>query len=43
MSPALDQVYSIATTDLRLRLRRPATLWLILILSGMAYLLIPDP
>jgi hypothetical protein len=43
MPPALDQVYSIATTDLRLRLRRPATLWLILILSGMAYLLIPDP
>jgi hypothetical protein len=37
------QVRSIAVTDLRLRLRRPATLWLILILSWLAYLLIPDP
>jgi hypothetical protein len=37
------QVLGIAGTDLRLRLRRPATLWLILILSGLAYMLIPDP
>ena len=43
MTPLLRQVLSIATTDVRLRLRRPSTLWLILILSGMAYLLIPDP
>lgn len=34
---------SIVLTDLRLRLRRPATLWLVVILSGMAYLVIPDP
>jgi hypothetical protein len=37
------QLVGIALTDLRLRLRRPATLWLILILSGLAYMLIPDP
>ena len=43
MAPLLRQVLSIAATDVRLRLRRPSTLWLILILSGMAYLLIPDP
>ena len=43
MPPLLRQVLGIAATDLRLRLRRPATLWLILILSGLAYLLIPDP
>ena len=43
MAPLLRQVLVIATTDIRLRLRRPSTLWLILILSGMAYLLIPDP
>ena len=43
MTPLLRQVLSIAATDVRLRLRRPSTLWLILILSGMAYLLIPDP
>ena len=43
MPPLLRQVLSIAGTDLRLRLRRPATLWLILILSGLAYVLIPDP
>ena len=41
--PVLSQVRAIAVTDLRLRLRRPATLWLILILSWLAYLLIPDP
>ena len=39
----ISQVLGIAATDLRLRLRRPATLWLILVLSGLAYLLIPDP
>ena len=39
----LGQVRTIAATDLRLRLRRPATLWLILVLSWLAYLLIPDP
>ncbi len=39
----ISQVIGIAATDLRLRLRRPATLWLILVLSGLAYLLIPDP
>ncbi len=43
MPPLLRQVLAISTTDLRLRLRRPATLWLILVLSGLAYLLIPDP
>jgi hypothetical protein len=43
MTPTRGQVRSIAVTDLRLRLRRPATLWLILILSWLAYLLIPDP
>lgn len=44
MQPHLfRQVLSIAGTDLRLRLRRPSTLWLILILSGLAYMLIPDP
>lgn len=37
------QVFSIAATDLKLRLRRPATLWLVVILSGLAYLFIPDP
>jgi hypothetical protein len=37
------QILAIAATDLRLRLRRPATLWLILILSGLAYLFIQDP
>jgi hypothetical protein len=42
-TPVLSQVRAIAVTDLRLRLRRPATLWLILILSWLAYLLIPDP
>lgn len=42
-SPLLRQVLAIAATDMRLRLRRPATLWVILILSGMAYMLIPDP
>lgn len=39
----MRQILTIAVTDLRLRLRRPATLWLILVLSGLAYLLIPDP
>lgn len=44
MTPALaGQIRAIAATDLRLRLRRPATLWLILILSGLAYLFIQDP
>ena len=43
MAPLLSQVRTIAATDLRLRLRRPATLWLILVLSWLAYLLIPDP
>ena len=43
MPTSLRQVIGIAGTDLRLRLRRPATLWLILILSGLAYMLIPDP
>ena len=43
MPTVLQQVLGIAGTDLRLRLRRPATLWLILILSGLAYMLIPDP
>ena len=42
-SPIASQLMEITATDLRLRLRRPATLWLILILSGLAYLLIPDP
>jgi len=37
------QVLTIAVTDLKLRLRRPSTLWVILVLSGLAYLLIPDP
>ncbi len=36
-------VLAIAATDMRLRLRRPATLWVILILSGLAYMVIPDP
>jgi hypothetical protein len=40
---ASSPVGSILLTDLRLRLRRPATLWLIVILSGFAYLMIPDP
>lgn len=39
----LGQIRTIAVTDLRLRLRRPATLWLVLVLSWLAYLLIPDP
>ncbi|MEZ4412519.1 MAG: hypothetical protein R2910_06005 [Gemmatimonadales bacterium] len=43
MSPARGQIGSIVLTDLKLRLRRPATLWLVLALSGMAYMLIPDP
>lgn len=43
MPTVLQQVVGIAGTDLRLRLRRPATLWLILVLSGLAYMLIPDP
>ncbi len=44
MTPSiLWQTRAIAATDLRLRLRRPATLWLILILSGLAYLFIRDP
>jgi hypothetical protein len=43
VAPLLSQVRIIAATDLRLRLRRPATLWLILVLSWLAYLLIPDP
>ncbi len=44
MTPSLlSQVGIIAATDLKLRLRRPATLWLIVILSGLAYLFIPDP
>ena len=37
------QVRAIAVTDLRLRLRRPATLWLILVLSGLSYLFIQHP
>lgn len=43
VSPARGQIGSIVLTDLKLRLRRPATLWLVVALSGMAYLLIPDP
>ena len=44
MTPSLwGQIRSIAATDLKLRLRRPATLWLIVILSGLAYAFIPDP
>lgn len=43
MSSARGQIGSIVLTDLRLRLRRPATLWLVVVLSGMAYMLIPDP
>ncbi len=44
MTPTrLSQIRAIAATDLRLRLRRPATLWLILVLSGLAYLFIRDP
>jgi hypothetical protein len=43
MSPLLTQVGTIATTDLRLRLRRPATLWLIVVLSGLAYAFVKDP
>ena len=44
MSASLPgQIRAIAGTDLRLRLRRPATLWLILVLSGLAYLFIADP
>lgn len=43
MSSALGQIGSIVLTDLKLRLRRPATLWLVVALSGMAYMLIPDP
>ena len=43
MPPLLRQVGTIAATDLRLRLRRPATLWLIVILSGLAYAFIKDP
>jgi hypothetical protein len=43
MTSTWSQVRSIAGTDLRLRLRRPATLWLVLALSWLAYLLIPDP
>lgn len=39
----LGQIRTIAVTDLRLRLRRPATLWLVLVLSWLAYSLIPDP
>ena len=41
--PLLGQIRAIAVTDLRLRLRRPGTLWLILALSGLAYLFIRDP
>ncbi|MEO8636534.1 MAG: hypothetical protein ABI587_14760 [Gemmatimonadales bacterium] len=33
----------IARTDIRLRLRRPATLWTLAILCGLAYSIIPDP
>ena len=43
MSSASGQIGSIVLTDLKLRLRRPATLWLVVALSGMAYMLIPDP
>lgn len=43
MSTAAGQIGSIVLTDLKLRLRRPATLWLVVVLSGMAYMLIPDP
>lgn len=42
-APLLVQIRTIAVTDLRLRIRRPATLWLVLILSWLAYLVIPDP
>jgi len=41
--PLVGQIRAIAGTDLRLRLRRPATLWLIVVLSGLAYLFIQDP
>ncbi len=43
MASLLGQVGVIAVTDLRLRLRRPGTLWLVLVLCGLAYLIIPDP
>ena len=43
MRSAPGPVGPIVRTDLKLRLRRPATLWLVVGLSGMAYLLIPDP
>jgi len=43
VSTAQGQVASIVVTDLKLRLRRPATLWLVVVLCGMAYMLIPDP
>jgi hypothetical protein len=43
VSTAQGQIASIVLTDLKLRLRRPATLWLVVALSGMASMLIPDP
>ncbi|HMU62117.1 MAG TPA: hypothetical protein PKA66_10055 [Gemmatimonadales bacterium] len=43
MSAPPGQIGTIVRTDLRLRLRRPATLWLVVALSGLAYLMIPDP
>lgn len=43
MASARGQIGTIVLTDLKLRLRRPSTLWLVVALSGMAYMLIPDP
>ena len=43
LPPRLRRLGVIAATDLRLRLRRPATLWTLALLCWLAYSIIPDP
>ncbi len=43
MATRVHRLGVIALTDLRLRLRRPATLWTLAILCWLAYSIIPDP
>ncbi len=43
MSPGVERTLAVAITDLRARLRRPTSGWLVAALAITAYFMIPDP
>jgi len=43
MSPAIERTLAVAITDVRARLRRPASAWLVAALLITAYFTVPDP